>query len=329
MASSFNLVSRDAQQALTEFSLEYDQALALGAVEPWAVPLGKYRVSKAIQTIYPLSISAAGYVERDGEDKFRTILSRSLSMKTKQWVDGVEEDSRVVEAPDFPGWDNEPARIAQEGQRQPNKLVAGMLESNPLLDLYREKHEGGDTPSTIRLFADNHPVNIYDPSMGTFDNDISDVAINTAMVEETIIRFLTRQGANGENLGLALTTFLIPAGMAMTFRTLLSSDTLIEAVRNLAGSEVVAAALRQNLNKGIAEYIVGREFKVANVFYALDKNSMAKPWIVQDGGAPVEIRFDKTSDYWKRTGKLAVKYVLDMGVAAALPHAIERHTVTG
>ena len=43
MGTPYNMVSRDAQVALNEFSLEFDGALALGPVEPWATTLGHCR----------------------------------------------------------------------------------------------------------------------------------------------------------------------------------------------------------------------------------------------------------------------------------------------
>mgnify|MGYP001559041765 CR=1 FL=1 len=50
MATPFNLVSRDAQLALTEFSSEFDAALVLADPNPWSKQFGLTNSSRAIRT---------------------------------------------------------------------------------------------------------------------------------------------------------------------------------------------------------------------------------------------------------------------------------------
>src|SRR6187455_2532562 len=101
MASPYDLVSRDAQLALTEFSSEFDAALALGEVDQWAKSFALVNSSRAIRTTYPIPVSAAGYVLRQGDDKMRSLFEKSISMSPVEWVDGVAELARIIEAPDF------------------------------------------------------------------------------------------------------------------------------------------------------------------------------------------------------------------------------------
>lgn len=334
MANPYLQVSRDAQRALEEFSSEFDQALALAEPITWARDFGLYNVSNAIQTTYPLPISAAGYKERKGDDKLRRLYERSLSMQTKEWYDGVEEKKKVVEAPDFIGWAGEPSRIAREGARQPNLMVAAMLHANPLLDFYTVKHEGGNVASTIRLFATNHPVNIFDDSIvseyqgtATFSNLKTATEFGEALFDDVTQDFLNRPGPNGRPMGLAPTHVLAPTALAKTARKYLEADNLLVAVTNQAGSENVGGVMRQNFYKGAVELVVCPELQDSNMVYFVDANASAFPWILQDGGAPEEIRYDESDAKYKDEGKIAVKYILEMGVAAALPHAIQRYTI--
>jgi hypothetical protein len=237
MATPFNLVSRDAQQALTEFSQEFDAALAVADAEPWSRRFGLYNSSRSIRTTYPIPVSAAGYVERKGDDKLRSLFERSLSMSPKEWVDGVAEKAIVVEAPDFIGWAGEPARIAKEGARHPNRLVAEMLAANPLLAFYADEKLG--VASTIRLFASNHPVNIFDSSFLTFDNDHSASAIDSTMLKAAKLRFRQRKGPNGKPMGLRVTHMLVPAAREEEAKDFLESDNLVIAVQNVGATENV------------------------------------------------------------------------------------------
>jgi len=330
MSSNFNLVSRDAQAALTEFSAAFDAALA--TVEPanqWATALGLSNTSAAIRTTYPIPVDAAGYKEDKGDVPLRDLFARSMSMTTKKWSDGVSALASVVEAPDFLGWGNAPQRIAIEGSRQPNRLVAALLKANPLLDFYREEFAGGSVASTIRLFADNHPVHIFDSSQGTFDNDQSAVALDEEMLTAAILRFAGRKAPNGTPMGLKLDTFLVPPALSVVADKFFSSDTLVLAVKNVAGAVVGGVPQNNIWGGGRFSVIVGDELLDDNVIYALDSKSGCVPWVVQTRGAPEEIVFDRTSDLYKTTYKIGVKYLLDMAAAAALPHAIERITITG
>ncbi len=62
----------------------------------------------------------------------------------------------------------------------------------------------------------------------------------------------------------------------------------------------------------------------ADKVYFINANHGAKPWVLQDGGAPEEISYDKTSDFYKDSGRLGKKFVLLMDLIACLPHAITR-----
>jgi phage major head subunit gpT-like protein len=321
MATPYNMVSRDAQQALTEFSSEFDAALALADPLPWSRQFGLYHTSRAIRTTYPIPVSAAGYVERVGDDKLRSLFEKSLSMSPKEWVDGVAEKATIIEAPDFIGWAGEPARIAREAARQPNTLIAAMLEANPLLDLYRHELPGGSVASAVALFAGNHPVNIFDAAFGTFDNDHTAAAIDAAMLTAAKLRFRRRKGPNGKPMGLKLTHLLVPAAREEEAKDFLESDLMVNAILD-SGTNTQQTS--NNRHKGTVQLVVADELTDDNLIYALDGSAGCYPWILQDGGSPEEIQYTKDDAMYKDQGKIGVKYVLLMAAAAALPHAIER-----
>ncbi len=328
MATPFYLVSHDAQQALTEFSNQFD--LAFSAADPetqWCREGGFVNSSRAIKTTYPIPLDAAGYKKRGGDEKMRRLYVRSLSMKPVEWYDGVEELASIVEAPDFIGWAGAPARIAREGIRFPNKLVATMLHANPLLDLYKEELPGGSVASTIRLFADVHPVNVLDDSFGTFDNDKTGTGIDAATIKDMKHHFRSIKAANGEHMGLNLTHVYVPAALEEAAKDFFESDNLILAVEN-AGGTIVGGVPTNNRHKGTVTVVVCQELLDDNMIYGLDLSADVPAWILQDGGAPEEIVYDKTDAKYKDTGMIGNKYVMLMAVAACLPHAIVRYTIS-
>lgn len=327
MATIYHLVSRDAQQALTEFSNAFDAAFVAAESDPWASQLGMASTSPALKTTWPIPISAAGYKERKGDDKLRSLYERSMSMTIKEWVDGVAEKAAIVEAPDFLGWQREPQNMALEARRLPQTLVAELvLEANPLLDFYRFEAPGGSVASTIRLFAANHPVNVLDSRMGTFDNDLDATAgIGTALVQAVKLHFRNLKAPNGKPMKLKLSDWMVPASREDETLDFFQRDYIVQAIQNVAANENVAAVMVQNRHKGTVRVVVADELTSDSYGYAIANGGQIPAWVVQTGsGSPEEIRYDKNDALYKDTGKIGVKYVLKMGVAGCLPHGIAR-----
>lgn len=336
MPAPYLQVSRDAARALEEFSDEFRSALALGDVSPWARNHGLVRTTDALKTTFPIPLDAAGYKELKGDIKFRTLYHRSLSMKSKEWYDGVEAKAIEVEAPDFADWAGQPAAMAFEWARQPNQVVADLLAlsslDGPLLDFYRDEDSG--TASTKRLFASGHPYNVLQTGLGTFDNRMTTTVAKIAsgaFFDEANAHFRSIKGPNGKPLGLRMGggSVLVPPQRENVFKDYLGQDTLVRAVMN-AGGEVVAAVTQNNLWKGTVGYDVADEFADQDHFYAFAAGRPGlHPWVVQVGTAPEEILHDKSSELYKRSRKIGVAYVGQLNAAAALPHGIVRVEITG
>lgn len=313
MATPFNLISRDAQDALTEFSTAFDAAYTLAEVTEWAKKIGLTYKTK-FKATFPIPISAAGFRKREGEDKFRDLFEKSFSAIPYEWQDGVRAHHLKLEAPDFIGWGEEPQRMALEARRLSNTMIAAMLESGsgtgPVLEF------DGKT-----LFADDHPVApVGAASSAVIDNTITGLTALTVDALETVeTRFNGFKGPNGKPMGRKLTHLLVPRSMRLTAEKVIRSDLMYNAALN-AGANTNQVS--QNLWQGI-QIVVADELTTSGVFYAIDATG-PKPWVVVDPGAPEEIVFDKDSDLYKTSGYLAVSRILTQGYAAALPHSIIR-----
>lgn len=308
MGSEFNLVSQDAQRALEEFAQDFAAALTQSGVEQWSKTFGVYKASSALKTTWPIPVSAAGYSEFKGDIKYRSIFEKSLTLVPKTWQDGVAELASIIEAPDFIGWLQEPAAMAAASMSLPNEIIAGRLEANPAC------WDGKN------FFAADHPVNVFDSAVGTYDNDVTgagtDVTVNNLAL--AMQHFDEMKGANGKPLGLQMTHVLHPPAQRQAWKQLLEQDLIIQAIGSSFGSV-------NNIYKGSITPICSYELTDASKWYplALNKPGM-KPWIVQDQGSPEEIRQDKTDALYKSQLKIGIAYILRGNGELALPHCVQR-----
>ncbi len=309
MGTEFNLISADAQRALEEFSEEFAAALMQASVEQWAKDSGLYKTSNALKTTYPIPVSAAGYNELKGDLKYRALFQKSLNLTPKTWQDGVAELASVIEAPDFVGWNEQPAAMAAAAMSLGNEIIAGLLEANATQDFDGKA-----------FFAGDHPCNVFDTSKGTYDNDITGAGTNLTVENLTLAmqNFRDIKGPNSKPLGLRMTHLLVPAALEGTAKNILEQDMIVQAIGDAFGAVT-------NRFKGIVRLLVSDELTDDSKFYplALNKPGMY-PWILQDEGAPEEIRHDKTDALYKTTLKVGVAYVLRGNGALALPMCVQR-----
>jgi phage major head subunit gpT-like protein len=311
MGVEFNLVSKDAQRALEEFSQEFTAALTQGGVEPWSKDLGLYRASKALKTTYPVPVSAAGYNEFKGDLKYRAIFEKSLELVPKTWQDGVSELASIIEAPDFIGWTSEPAAIAQAAMSLPNEIVAGLLEANPTCW------------DDVAFFHASHPTNYFKTSAGTFSNTFTGATLlDEANLSKAKERFRKIKAPNGKPMGLRMTHVMVPAALEETAKKLLEQDMIVQTI----GTSFAAV---DNRHKGTVKIVVADELTSDTQWYALALNKPGMvPWIVQDEGSPEELRHDKDSAMYKSTLKVGLAYILRGNGVLALPHCVQRYAGT-
>jgi hypothetical protein len=343
MAKPLEQFSFDSQRALEQFSSAFNSAFA--AADPsseWAKAFGLVETSQALLLTYPMSISAAGYVERKGDDAARDMYSRSISVTPLEWTDGVKAQKRRLEQSDFAvqAWTSEAASMAVEARRFANTLTARLLHANANIQLYKDATLGID--AGIALFSTSHQVNIFDSSKGTFKNtlagggaDFSGNSFDQAMMRAVLKHGRTQiKGANGQPMGINYTDVIVHPDWEQDAKDFLESD-LVRAVflEGGTGAQKNTQLTTNNRYKGIINLVVADELaQVSGVdpdkVYFVDRNSRCKPWILQDGGTPEEVMFGADSEFCKNTGLVKVNYNLLAGVTGALPHGILRVDLT-
>ncbi len=311
MGTEYNLVSTDAQRSLEIFSEEFTLALTQSAVDPWARANGLYKTAPklALKMTFPVPVSAAGYAEFKGDVKYRSLFEKSMELKPKTWQDGVSELASTVEAPDFIGWNEQPAAMAAAASSLANEIVAGLLETN------------GECWDGKNFFASDHPLNVFDEGAGDFDNDITGAGtdLTQANLETAMTNFRKIKGPNGKPLGLRLTHLLVPPALEGVARKLLTDDFIISAIGDAFGP-----VPNPYKSMGI-KLIVSDELTDDDKWYALALNKPGMyPWIVMEETAPEPIVSDKTDPLYKTTLKVGIAYILRGNGGLALPHCAQR-----
>lgn len=311
------LVSRPANEQLTEFSSDFDAAFVAGEEESWSTRLGLV-VNSRFKRIIPIPVDAPSIKRAIGDPKFRKLFVGELEFSPLKYRDGISELIDVIEADGFSGWARAPENMAREFRRYPNKLVAALLEANGYLDFYKIKRDGGDTASAIELFSASHPVNLAKSSLGTQSNMI-DQGTHTNFDETLMIaveqHFAGWKAANGEKMSMRPRYVLVPTGRAHAARKFFARDTVIE--EGTAG--VVAAP---NIFQGTIETIQVDHLTDADYVYFVAEG--VSPWVVQTPGAPDQKMFDSNSEWSRLNGEVAIWYEQVFGVAGLLPNGILR-----
>lgn len=306
MGIELQQLSGDAQRALEEFRSDFALALAADSVESWAMELGLSNTSSALKTTYPIPISAALYKEFKGDVKYRDLFEKSISLTPKTWQDGVAALASIIEAPDFSGWADQPAAMAAAAMSLPNTIIAGLLKANAV-----QEFDGK------AFFAADHPVNVFDTSKGTFDNDISGGVTRAGLVAAKQY-FRSVKGPNGLPLGLRMTHMVVGPGDEEEAKDLLENDMLIETVGSSFGAV-------QNRHKGTVKLVVMDEHDDGANWYGLALNKPGLfPWIVQTEGAPEQIVSDKSSNLYQTTLQVGIAMILRGNGGLALPQCALR-----
>lgn len=309
----FELLTLDAQAALRQFDTSFMMALS-EAPEAWAKSLGAVKSSGMSKVTWPIPLSAAGYTALAGDLKYRKLAEKSFSLTPQTYQDGVSELASVVEAPDFYGWNDEPARIAMDAVALPNRLVATLLAAGEATDCW----------DGMYFFDTGHPCNAADPSVTTtFDNYHASRALTSDNFQTALKEMRSIKGPSGKALGLRVTHLLVPASLEQDAKKIINQSIVVQS----PDSGTTFGAV-DNIWKGAAEVIVGDELE-DGYWYAISANRPGmRPWAILDGGAPETIISDKSSHLYQSQLKVGYASIVRCEAGLAMPQCIHRYKTT-
>jgi phage major head subunit gpT-like protein len=323
----YNYVSRDAQVALEEFKQDFMSAYMVDSAEQWAEELGLTIQTDVLKVTLPIPTSAAGYVERKGDRRFRKLSEKHFTFSPRIWQDGFHEFANIVEAPDFIGFQQEPAVMAAAAAQLRNELISAQLEANPTMT-------GFDDLAFFIASATKHPYNLLDSSVGGFYNSFTGATLltpeNIGLARQ---RFRQIKGPNGKPLGVKFKGVLIPPALEETMKRIAQQDLVPWAgVASMTGSQgqssgSTAFGSVNNIYKG-TQYWVSDQLTSDIVWYAIGEKPGMYPWSVLNKGAPEVLVLDKTSAMYERESKIGMAAELQTSGNLCFPHLMQKYAGT-
>lgn len=147
-------------------------------------------------------------------------------------------------------------------------LVAAILANGPAFD--------GQA-----FFNGSHPVDMDDPSKGTYSNDLTSLALSADNYGIARAAFRSRVNDAGKPMGLRPNLLVVPPQLEDTAKRILQSDMLARSLSN-------GAAADNNIYKNTADLLCIEELSGApTTWYLLCTDMPIKPFIWQLRKAPV------------------------------------------
>lgn len=145
------------------------------------------------------------------------------------------------------------------------------------------------------FFSSAHPVDIDDPSKGTFSNRL-DSSTSGALPLNNPATYLdnfatayaamqTFKGESGISLEVQPTILMVPPALMKYARLICNESDTVAAIKNVAGSEFVAAANLSNPYSGLVIPIINPRLTDANTWYLFSTDRI-KPMLFQLRRAP-------------------------------------------
>jgi hypothetical protein len=323
----YNYVSRDAQVALEEFKQDFLSAFMFDPSQQWAEEVGLTIQTDVLKVTLPIPISAAQYVQRRGDRVYRRLSEKHFTFSPAVWTDGFAENAEIVEAPDFIGWQQEPANMASAAANLRNKLIADLIESNTFTG---PTMTGFDDLSFFIASGTKHPYNILDPSLGGFYNKFTGATLltpeNIGLARQ---RFAQLKAPNGiDPLGVEFAGVLVPPALEETMKRIAQQDLVpwTGVISTTSASSQPFGAVN-NIYKG-TDYWVGRHLTDDVKWYAIGRKKGMYPWAIVNKGAPQIYVQDKTSALFSTTGQVGLFAELQTTGAMCFPHLVQAYAGT-
>jgi hypothetical protein len=299
--------------AIREFDDRFIAALAAAKADGWVDKLGALVPTNAPMVTFPVSQLRTKYQRTQGEGRAKTLGEKSFDVKSEEFDDGYE--ARLIDLFNqtfaYRNWQLAPARLVNAEEQFRHHQIATLIEAGTSTACVDGKN----------FFAADHPRNMFDPGVGDNSNYQSSpkdvVSIDNLMDESTAMKDLRDE--NGDKLGAVADTILVPSEKGEPLKALLKQAMIAD------GSVSVSNPYMNGFN-----VIEVKEFTDANDWYLVDSKLIAQglaPWITLRQTVPAALglrRFDESSDFFKKTGRLRIESHIWYGFALGLPHAIRK-----
>jgi len=263
--------------------------------KPWWSRYASRVTSNSRSNTYGWAAKRTRVREWVGERVVQNLTNHSYAIANKPWEWTVGVDRDDIEDDNLGVYTLPVQEGGEEFAKHPDDLILQLMQEGESTLCFDGQN----------FYDTDHPVDMYDSSKGTQSNyEASGYPLTQANLLAVLAKMMGYKGEDGRPLRVNPNVLTVgPANMANA-KALLESDLLLQAVRNLAGTENVAAAAASNITKGILELDVIPELVGdGDAWYVSDTRKAIKPWVYQVRRAPVIVaRVDLRDDnvFWQK-----------------------------
>lgn len=153
-----------------------------------------------------------------------------------------------------------PAQLGNQAAKWPDYQIAAALLDNIVCT------------DGLSFFNDAHPIDLYAPSKGTFDNNYTTTPLNATNLATVVQNMRARKAQDGTPLMVEPTHLIVPPALEYQARTLLNASFI--APQSLLG--VTQVGTNENVLKGMLDLVVLPELAAGMSFPTFDQQTGAK-----------------------------------------------------
>ncbi|MEO7329933.1 MAG: Mu-like prophage major head subunit gpT family protein, partial [Minicystis sp.] len=269
-------VSADANTALTAYAMDFITAYQ-AEVEPWAETYGRVRVGPEITTNFPMPVDAAQFKKLFADFEYRRLAAKQLQLTSNFWQDGVREEAKLIEAPDFLGWEDVAMNMAQAARQAPNSLVAEILQAGKTAACWE------DATGTVKWFDAAHPNNPFNAAAGTYGNLHTSKPLTAANIDFAFQKFREIKAPDGKRpRGLRLSHIFVGADLERKALRLCNNERILVDSKDSADTKKADVERYNDIKELGLKVIVCDEFTDSGVWYpACIKPGKGVPWVIK------------------------------------------------
>lgn len=269
----------------TAFNLRFQQGFKRTSV--WWDKVATLIPSTTGSETYAWLKEIPGFREWVGERQVRELVSRGQVLANKDFELTVKVPRNAVEDEQLGIFSANFEMMGMAAAKWPDKVLAAAIKAGTTALAFDGQP----------FFHASHPVDMDDPSKGTYSNNKTGYALTSNNYGAARAEFRSRLNDAGEPMGIRPNLLVVPPQLEDTAKRILTTDVLARSV----GGTVAAD---DNIHRNTAEILVIEELAdAASTWYLLSTDMPIRPFVWQLRKAPVMTPLTAPSDpnvFWLR-----------------------------
>lgn len=256
--------------------------------ENWWSKVATEVMSGGAEMRYPWITGLSGLREWVGERVVDALSTRIQIIPNKDFEKTVKIPRNAYLDDQIGLYGGQVDELGYQAMKWPDDLMASAIQAGSAVATYDGQG----------FFDTDHPQNLDNPSSAVQSNLLINTPLtadNYNIARTTMRSWLTDGG--GRPMGVKPTILMVPPQLEKTAKDIIAGNVLASLVKNVAGSENVAAVAIDNTLKGTAEVVVVDELgNKPDDWFLLDTSRGVKPFIFQNRQAPNLVSLTQQND---------------------------------